>query len=280
MQRLSALDATFLEVEDAVSHMHIASIALFEGPPLEPQELHEMVLAKLPLVPRYRQVVRFVPFSAGRPVWVDDPHFNLEYHLRHSALPTPGSEEQLHMTDRARDVPAARPHQAAVGDVGGGGAGASRRAACVGADLEDPPLHGRRRRRRTDLLTVMLDRCTRTPRSLPPRWTASPTPRRATRAARPRSRCGSPMRPLAGAMRPAARRGRSPSAAQTPLGPAADARGVLARTPARSLNGPIGATPALVLGAGASSPTSRQVKADARRHRQRHRAGLHHRRLP
>ena len=97
MQRLSALDATFLEVEDAVSHMHIASIALFEGPPPEPQELHEMVLAKLPLVPRYRQVVRFVPFSAGRPVWVDDPHFNLDYHLRRSALPTPGSEQQLRM---------------------------------------------------------------------------------------------------------------------------------------------------------------------------------------
>ena len=50
---------------------------------------------KLPLVPRYRQVVRFVPFSAGRPVWVDDPYFNLEYHLRRSALPTPGCEEQL-----------------------------------------------------------------------------------------------------------------------------------------------------------------------------------------
>ena len=97
MQRLSALDATFLEVEDAVSHMHIASIALFEGPPPEPEQLRAMVLAKLPLVPRYRQVVRFVPFSAGRPVWVDDPHFNLEYHLRRTGLPAPGCEQQLHM---------------------------------------------------------------------------------------------------------------------------------------------------------------------------------------
>ena len=65
--RLSALDASFLEVEDAVSHMHIASVALFEGPRLEPPELRGRSPAKLPLVPRYRQVVRFVPFSTGGP---------------------------------------------------------------------------------------------------------------------------------------------------------------------------------------------------------------------
>ncbi|HTY97705.1 MAG TPA: wax ester/triacylglycerol synthase family O-acyltransferase [Solirubrobacteraceae bacterium] len=95
MQRLSALDATFLEVEDAVSHMHIASVALFEGPPPPAEQLRSMVLGKLSLVPRYRQVVRRVPFAAGRPVWVDDRHFNLEYHVRRTALPAPGSEEQL-----------------------------------------------------------------------------------------------------------------------------------------------------------------------------------------
>ena len=95
MQRLSALDATFLEVEDAVSHMHIASVALFEGPPPPTEQLRSMVLGKLPLVPRYRQVVRFVPFGTARPVWVEDRHFNLEYHLRRTGLPTPGSEDQL-----------------------------------------------------------------------------------------------------------------------------------------------------------------------------------------
>ena len=93
--RLSALDASFLGFEDGVSHMHIGSIGLFEGPPPSLEELHEMVLAKLPLVPRYRQIVRFVPFGAGRPVWVEDPHFNLEYHLRRSALPAPGDADQL-----------------------------------------------------------------------------------------------------------------------------------------------------------------------------------------
>ena len=54
-----------------------------------------MVRGKLPLVPRYRQVVRFVPLDMGRPVWVDDPHFNIDYHLRHTALPAPGGEAEL-----------------------------------------------------------------------------------------------------------------------------------------------------------------------------------------
>ena len=57
-----------------------------------------MVLSKLDAVPRYRQKVRFVPLGLGRPVWVDDPHFNLGYHLRHSALPAPGTEEVLRRT--------------------------------------------------------------------------------------------------------------------------------------------------------------------------------------
>jgi WS/DGAT/MGAT family acyltransferase len=57
-----------------------------------------MVAGKLGLVPRYRQKVRFIPLGLGRPVWVDDPHFNLSYHLRHSALPPPGSDEQLRRT--------------------------------------------------------------------------------------------------------------------------------------------------------------------------------------
>ena len=95
MQRLSALDASFLEVEDAVTHMHIGNVAIFEGPPPRYDELHGMVLGKLTLVPRYRQVVRFVALRVGRPVWVDDPHFNLDYHLRRTGLPAPGGEREL-----------------------------------------------------------------------------------------------------------------------------------------------------------------------------------------
>ena len=95
MEKMSALDASFLDVEDAVSHMHIGSIGIFEGPPPAEEELRGMVLGKLPLVPRYRQVVRTVPLSIGRPVWVEDPHFNLDYHLRRTGLPAPGGVQEL-----------------------------------------------------------------------------------------------------------------------------------------------------------------------------------------
>jgi diacylglycerol O-acyltransferase len=95
MDTMSPLDASFLHIEDAVSHMHIASVAIFEGPAPAYEDVVGMFRGKLPLVPRYRQVVRFVPFQLGRPVWVDDPHFNLEYHIRHTALPPPGTEEDL-----------------------------------------------------------------------------------------------------------------------------------------------------------------------------------------
>ena len=93
--RLSPLDASFLHIEDDVSHMHIASVAIFEGPQPPFADIVSMVDAKLGLVPRYRQVVKFVPFDLGRPVWADDPHFNIEYHLRHTALPAPGGESEL-----------------------------------------------------------------------------------------------------------------------------------------------------------------------------------------
>ncbi|MBK9181139.1 MAG: wax ester/triacylglycerol synthase family O-acyltransferase [Acidimicrobiales bacterium] len=95
MDRMNPLDATFLHVEDGTTHMHIASCAIFEGPPPPYEELVRLFESKLPLVPRYRQRVRFVPFDLGRPVWVDDPHFTITYHLRHTALPSPGSEADL-----------------------------------------------------------------------------------------------------------------------------------------------------------------------------------------
>jgi diacylglycerol O-acyltransferase / wax synthase len=95
MDRMSPLDASFLHIENAVNHMHIGSIAIFEGPPPTYEEFEAMVAGKLPAVPRYRQKVRFVPFQLGRPVWVDDPHFNLGYHLRHTALAAPGGDREL-----------------------------------------------------------------------------------------------------------------------------------------------------------------------------------------
>jgi diacylglycerol O-acyltransferase / wax synthase len=95
MQRMSPLDASFLHLEDQVTQLHIGSVAIFEGPAPPFDQMLEMVTGKLALVPRYRQVVRFVPLALGRPVWVDDRHFNLEYHVRRTALPAPGGEQEL-----------------------------------------------------------------------------------------------------------------------------------------------------------------------------------------
>src|ERR1700716_4314231 len=95
METMSPLDASFLHVEDAVTHMHIGSVGVFEGPGPGAEEVRAAIAARLPLVPRYRQKVRFVPLTLGRPVWVDDPHFNLDYHVRRTALPSPGGDQEL-----------------------------------------------------------------------------------------------------------------------------------------------------------------------------------------
>ena len=95
VDRLSPLDSSFLHIEDSVSHMHIASVGIFEGPEPAFADIVAMIEGKLSRVPRYRCVVRHVPLELGRPVWVDDPHFNIEYHLRHTALPSPGGEAEL-----------------------------------------------------------------------------------------------------------------------------------------------------------------------------------------
>jgi diacylglycerol O-acyltransferase / wax synthase len=75
--------------------MHIGAVLLFEGPPPELGDYLDHVRGRLHLVPRYRQKLATPPLESGRPVWVDDPNFNIEYHIRHSALPSPGTEEQL-----------------------------------------------------------------------------------------------------------------------------------------------------------------------------------------
>ena len=93
--RLTGLDASFLHLEDDSSHMHVAAVMTFDGSPPEHEVMVEGISSRLHLVPRYRQKLAFVPLGQGRPRWVDDPHFNLHYHVRHTALPEPGSEEQL-----------------------------------------------------------------------------------------------------------------------------------------------------------------------------------------
>ena len=95
MDRLTAIDASFLTNESSTSHMHIGAVTIFEGPPPSYEDLLDHVESRLHLVPRYRQKLAVPPVETGRPFWVDDPQFHLGYHVRHSALPSPGDETTL-----------------------------------------------------------------------------------------------------------------------------------------------------------------------------------------
>ncbi len=93
--RLTAIDASFLVQEGPVSHMHVGALTILEGPAPDFGEFLDGIRERLHLVPRYRQKLSVPPLESGRPVWIDDPDFNLEYHVRQTALPRPGSREQL-----------------------------------------------------------------------------------------------------------------------------------------------------------------------------------------
>ena len=190
--RLTGLDASFLHMERAGAHMHVASTIVFEGDAPTHREFRDHIESRLHLVPRFRQKLRQVPFDQGRPVWVDDPHLNLDYHVRQTALPAPGSEEQLRNLGGADLLPAARPDQAALGAVAGRG---PRRRPF--RDRRQEPPRARRRRLRG---------------------------RHHHRPLRPRARAGGPARapaevgPAAGAERPASARRRPARARHQPQG--------------------------------------------------------------
>jgi diacylglycerol O-acyltransferase / wax synthase len=93
--RLTGLDSSFLHLERGASHMHVAGAMILDGEPPAYDDLVAHIVGRLHLVPRYRQRLAFVPLNQGRPLWVDDPHFNVAFHVRHTALPSPGSDEQL-----------------------------------------------------------------------------------------------------------------------------------------------------------------------------------------
>ncbi len=95
LDRLTPVDASFLHQEGANSHMHVGGLTIVEGPPPPMEEFLEQIRMRLHLVPRYRHKLAFTALDSGRPVWIDDPNFSLEYHVRHTALPTPGEPEQL-----------------------------------------------------------------------------------------------------------------------------------------------------------------------------------------
>ena len=94
-ERLSTLDSLFLDLEDRTAHMHVGAVAVFDGPPPPYRDLLALIEARLEHVPRYRQRVMPVPLKQGRPVWIDESQFDLEYHVRRTALPSPGGEPEL-----------------------------------------------------------------------------------------------------------------------------------------------------------------------------------------
>ena len=95
--RLSPLDASFLYLEQPTTPMHVGAVSIFKRPRsgFDYDTLVELVEQRIALVPRYRQKVRYVPANLARPVWVDDADFDVAYHVRRSALPKPGSDDQL-----------------------------------------------------------------------------------------------------------------------------------------------------------------------------------------
>jgi WS/DGAT/MGAT family acyltransferase len=92
---LSVLDTSFLNLESGTTHMHVGGISVFEGPPPDCDELFAHIESRLHLVPRYRQKLAEPGFQLGRPMWIDDPCFALDYHVRHTALPRPGGLDKL-----------------------------------------------------------------------------------------------------------------------------------------------------------------------------------------
>ena len=146
-ERLTAIDATFLDIEDENVHMHVGALAIFEGAELLGEDggldfarIRRLAAPGLARHRRFRQRLEQVPL-VGHPVWVDDARFNLDYHLRHTALPEPGRRAPAQASLRPRDVAEARRAQAALGDVvRRGPLGRALRA-----DHQGAPLHGRRR---------------------------------------------------------------------------------------------------------------------------------------
>jgi WS/DGAT/MGAT family acyltransferase len=93
-ERLSAQDAGFLYAESPVNHMHVGSMAILENTGATEDELNAHIESRLHYVPRFRKKLAWVPAYQGRPVWVDDPHFDLRFHMRFTGLPRPGGERE------------------------------------------------------------------------------------------------------------------------------------------------------------------------------------------
>ncbi len=236
VDRMSPLDSSFLHIEDDVSHMHIGSVGIFEGPSPGYGRVVAMVAGKLPLVPRYRQVVRSVPLDLGRPVWSDDSHFNVEYHVRHTALPAPGGEPELRrligrvMSQQLDRTKPLWEIWMVEGLEDGRWAMVSKTHHCMVDGVSG-----------TDLLSVIMDT---SPEPAPPpadEWVPDPAPARSTLAA---EAVVDMMRSPYEQLRALRASTRLPRQALSQLGEMArglrSMAGLVRRTPPSTLNGPIG----------------------------------------
>jgi diacylglycerol O-acyltransferase / wax synthase len=171
LDRMSPQDAMFISVEDERNPMHIGNVSVFEGPAPSYGDLVRTVVSHLPSLPRYRQRVRFVPMGLGRPVWVDDPHFQILYHVRHTATPRPGSAEELrNLAGRvfAQNLDRGKPLWElwmVEGLADGNWALISKVHHCMVDGVSA-----------TDLLTVLLDREPQARRGRAPKWYAAREP--------------------------------------------------------------------------------------------------------
>ena len=235
MQTMSALDSLFLHFENDVSHMHLGAVALFEGPAPAAGEFAEVLAGKLARLERYRQRVRWVPWGLGRPLWVDDPQFELAYHLRHTALPRPGDAAELRrLVGRVMAQPLDRRRPLwEMWVIEGAGAGRWGLLCKLHHCMVDGISAG-------DLLGVLLDPQPRTPPSLPDHWQPLPEPSRASVLAHTLSETAAgpsqhlrQARALVGAPRQTARQAITLAAGLSSLG------ALVGASTARSLNGPL-----------------------------------------
>ncbi len=179
LDRLSALDAAFLAQEKPNTHMHFGGIALFDGPPPAYADVLERVRSRLHLVPRYRQKLAVPPLDTGGPLWVDDPQFRLDYHLRHAALPAPGDRGTLlRLAGRlfSQRLDRSKPLWEVLlveGVEDGGWALISKTHHAVVDGIAG-----------VDLLSVLLDATGGTPVEDPPPWSPAPEPTAAELAVR------------------------------------------------------------------------------------------------
>ncbi|MEU4804771.1 wax ester/triacylglycerol synthase family O-acyltransferase [Actinosynnema sp. NPDC023587] len=171
MDRMSAIDAGFYFVEDENAPMHVGSVLVFEGPVPSYGDVVRRFVAKLGEVPRYRQRVRALPLHLGRPVWVDDEHFQILYHVRHTAVPSPGTDDQLrNLAGRlfAQGLDLAKPLWEVwlvEGLAAGRWAIISKVHHCVVDGIAG-----------TDLMRVLLDRRADTVLPAPEPWSPAPAP--------------------------------------------------------------------------------------------------------